>query len=393
MSAIVNNIRQYFVGPSETSSKPWISDATARKIQALFLACLIVPVGEPPKMQENGETSQAIGTFPLWYEKFMHPGLLSNSDGSRYCVIRGDLPEFGDCDSYSKYIEETTAKEAPERYQELKTGAKNSAEKGAFVEVNNDMGTKVFKIHFGTNPQKLKNHRVVLRYLEKNVLQNPRFFDLNPNQIIEEIKKTHRMITLGLPNPEKQLTPGKFRKAFSFVTEDKESESLEIYRKIMKKNGAKPKDIRTFERSLEKAQQYESMVMAYKHFTAEEKKVWGFLGHVPPQPDEIEGKMLELAKELKVIGPKVIHGSADPVNSSGWFHQKFGNIHPFGDGNGRVVRPWMNALMQLGGRKAIIFPSDEEYTNAVRDDQRGKRNFSAFLRDVIAWNERQESLK
>ena len=86
-------------------------------------------------------------------------------------------------------------------------------------------------------------------------------------------------------------------------------------------------------------------------------------------------------------------GTKDPVEAAAWVHQKLGNIHPFGDGNGRVARDWMNAVLQLGGHKAIVFPDDEKYTAAIRKDQRNQQKFVDFLREIIDWNSKQSELQ
>jgi len=412
MNNVTNYIRSLFgfhpVTNSAPYSDPWISARTVRKMYAVFLGYLATSAGvlsaspegcdnpescELPESYELEERATLVReTFPPWYERMFHPGLLSNSEGNRYCSIQESVPKLSDCEWFSEESEKAAASGMPEQYKELMADPTIFAEKGAFAQPLSDYGTGISRIHFGANPQKLKNHRAVTKYLEKNLLQNPQFFDQSAEEIVKVIKTTHRMMVKGLPDPDGNLTPGEFRTQHMFVTGDRKNDSLETFHKIMRENGATEKDIGAFERSRAKVQRYGSLGAAHEHFTSQEKRAWMFLGHIPPDPEEIEEKMLAFAKELKIIGPNVTNGKKDVVEAAAWVHQELGSIHPFVDGNGRVARPWMNGILQLGGKKAVVIPSDEEYTAAIVKDQKKKGKFSDYLRWVISWNEKQEEL-
>nr|NGX47938.1 hypothetical protein [Chlamydiota bacterium] len=397
---MINNINLTTFIPN-INLRQWIpSKQTINKAIVVFFGFLMISVSGTASMgncDQNGICSlqgrvenNTITKFPPWYDRVFHAEFVSNVRGNRYCKIDTDFPRLSDCEWFSEYVEENFAEQAPQTYEDLLASTKTESEKGAFVQVT-DANTGIFQINFGTNPQKLENHKMVLRYLEKNFLQNPQFFDQSPEAIVEEIKKTHKMIVEGLPDPKEQLTPGKFRTGFSFVTEDRDDETVETVYAIMRKNGAKNRDIQTIDQIRNKMRKHGNAV--YEVLTFQEKKALKFLGYLPPAPEKIETKMLNFATKFKRIGDGVRKGTKDAVEAAAWVHQQLGNIHPFGDANGRVARPWMNAVLQLGGYKAIVFPDDDAYTVAVSKDQRKKGKFVDFLREVIDWNNEQPELQ
>ena len=66
--------------------------------------------------------------------------------------------------------------------------------------------------------------------------------------------------------------------------------------------------------------------------------------HVPPPPLEVRPMLIELLRWVQRQA-KEIH----PVERAAAFHFRFENIHPFGDGNGRIGRLAMNVLLQERG--------------------------------------------
>jgi Fic family protein len=62
--------------------------------------------------------------------------------------------------------------------------------------------------------------------------------------------------------------------------------------------------------------------------------------HLPPTPLEVRPMLIELLRWTR-RSAKVSH----PLERAAAFHFRFENIHPFGDGNGRIGRLAMNALL------------------------------------------------
>jgi Fic family protein len=62
--------------------------------------------------------------------------------------------------------------------------------------------------------------------------------------------------------------------------------------------------------------------------------------HVPPSALEVRPMLVEMLRWFQR------HGSTlHPAERAAWFHFQFENIHPFGDGNGRVGRLAMNLML------------------------------------------------
>ncbi|MCI4324210.1 MAG: Fic family protein [Thermoplasmata archaeon] len=94
--------------------------------------------------------------------------------------------------------------------------------------------------------------------------------------------------------------------------------------------------------------------------------------HSPPMPIEVRPMLLELLRWTRRSAP-TIH----PVERAGTFHFRFENIHPFGDGNGRLGRLAMNLLLRKAGYPMlnIRYPKRRGYYHAlerssVTDDPR-----------------------
>jgi Fic family protein len=73
--------------------------------------------------------------------------------------------------------------------------------------------------------------------------------------------------------------------------------------------------------------------------------------HLPPSALEVRPMLLELARKTSRSAPSV-----HPVQLAAEFHFWFEHIHPFGDGNGRVGRIALNALLSQSGFPMINIP-------------------------------------
>lgn len=75
---------------------------------------------------------------------------------------------------------------------------------------------------------------------------------------------------------------------------------------------------------------------------------------LPPGPIEVETYILELFRWYSREKTKI-----NPVELAALFHVKFEEIHPFGDGNGRIGRLLMNFILRKNGYPML----DIKYTN------------------------------
>ncbi len=66
--------------------------------------------------------------------------------------------------------------------------------------------------------------------------------------------------------------------------------------------------------------------------------------HVPPPPLEVRPMLIELLRWVRRRANEL-----QPVERAAEFHFRFENIHPFGDGNGRIGRLAMNILLHESG--------------------------------------------
>jgi len=88
----------------------------------------------------------------------------------------------------------------------------------------------------------------------------------------------------------------------------------------------------------------------------------------PPHPVEIEEALEELM-EWYGRNRRTIH----PLELAGLFHHRFLQVHPFRDGNGRVGRELMNAILIRNGFPPIIIPLGKrmEYFKGLEEADKG----------------------
>ncbi|MCO5219000.1 MAG: Fic family protein [Thermomicrobiales bacterium] len=96
-----------------------------------------------------------------------------------------------------------------------------------------------------------------------------------------------------------------------------------------------------------------------------------------PNPLKVPELVEQFANEIN-LRPDDIH----PVIHAAGMHLDLVKIHPFADGNGRLVRMLMNVLVRRGGYPAIpIYPKDRlAYLNAIeRADTDGGEEFLTLV--------------
>lgn len=91
--------------------------------------------------------------------------------------------------------------------------------------------------------------------------------------------------------------------------------------------------------------------------------------HVCPPPEQVNILMEQLFKWMK-DNKDVIH----PLIMSSVFHYEFVFIHPFKDGNGRMVRLWQNVILYNWEKifeyvplESVIMKYQDEYYNVIRE--------------------------
>jgi Fic family protein len=76
-------------------------------------------------------------------------------------------------------------------------------------------------------------------------------------------------------------------------------------------------------------------------------------GHRPTSYEKVPYKMLQLVEREP-------GENEHPIEAIAFFHLRLEKIHPFGDGNGRVGRLVMNAMLEKAGYPQVVIPVEEK---------------------------------
>jgi hypothetical protein len=117
------------------------------------------------------------------------------------------------------------------------------------------------------------------------------------------------------------------------------------------------------------------------------KKLEGLV-FLPYFPEEIAHGMKQFAKELC---SQLKQPTKSPHELASWAHVRYTTIHPHGDCNGKGARILFNMLLARFGLNTLVFPSDEEYTNALQKENNSPGSFWQYVMEkVIPWNDRNQ---
>ena len=103
--------------------------------------------------------------------------------------------------------------------------------------------------------------------------------------------------------------------------------------------------------------------------------------YIPPPADEVPILMKKFSNELKTKWE-----NEHPVILAAYAHQKFVDIHPFEDGNGRTARLLMNLILINKGYQIVSIPLilRQEYINAINKGRRSGSEKDGALAGFIA---------
>lgn len=84
----------------------------------------------------------------------------------------------------------------------------------------------------------------------------------------------------------------------------------------------------------------------------------------------------------------------DPIKAAAYFHFQYVSIHPHPDANGRTARAGMNIILMSAGIEPVIFPSNNQYTEACFLSAREKSSapFEIFLRSVVQTQQQEKEV-
>ncbi|MBR3323025.1 Fic family protein, partial [Candidatus Saccharibacteria bacterium] len=109
-------------------------------------------------------------------------------------------------------------------------------------------------------------------------------------------------------------------------------------------------------------------------------KEWVRIGtHIGANPEFVNGFMYDLVRDYNSVGGRYF------LEKIAHFHAEFENIHPFGDGNGRIGRLLVSEQLDILGLPPIIIPNKskfDEYYPAL--DEYTKTNKIDKLTELFA---------
>ena len=103
--------------------------------------------------------------------------------------------------------------------------------------------------------------------------------------------------------------------------------------------------------------------------------------HIPPKPADVS-KLLEELFAVFYSEKKTAH----PIELAALLHNRFVNIHPFTDGNGRTARLLMNWILLRNKFPPVIIEASnkEQYYNAIETADKGdQKPFAVFLTNQL----------
>ena len=227
-------------------------------------------------------------------------------------------------------------------------------------------------------PQKMQNHRAMMASLRSWISQMD---TLSVEEIQENLKFAHLILfkNIDLDDGKKGNGKGTYRIAEILVFPDDGEDldrSPEALSRLILKRGGSQKDVKIF-----KNYQHRSMILGdAPPATREEKAAMSRIVFFPSDAGAVPKDMEQFIKELKESYSEMKRcGKIDPIALGAFAHQRFNAIHPFVDGNGRIGRGLMNAILLEHGIEPIVFLNDPEYTKAVAKDTEQPGSLSQYL--------------
>lgn len=312
-------------------------------------------------------------------ERTPHPGIVLIDTGTTgYPIEESALQKTHEFRSWFTRYAEGEFRNQPEIVAE-KAASQTRDTKGYLVGGMNPNTGKPLKAILAVSPQKLPNQKQAIKQADSLA---SKAFSSSSQQTLDRIRSLHETALKGFD----QASPGHFRKDVSVVFKDDhigrtESELTEAVRA----RGTK-QDLEIFQKQvIPKIKKN-----ALPKLTPREKEVFGLIASVAPSPETVPGLMREFSTELNAGFRRMEQdGNFDSVGFAAWAHQKLTEIHPFGDGNGRVARLLQNAILKKAGHPPVVFDSDESYMQAVNRDFEERGTYARFLREQIGWTQRE----
>lgn len=230
------------------------------------------------------------------------------------------------------------------------------------------------------SPKKMENYHRAHQYLHTQVLAK-NLSEYTEEEILQALIKSHYLIMQG----SSEQVEGEYRTQELLVAEEHVEKDVEGFVRELQSQGVSKTGIQAFRKAMKKFQafyqKHESLDGFLNTLNPVEKAVFSKVITLPLSAKKIDQAMQTFVTQLK----QKIAQNEDSVELAAWVHQQLVAIHPFGNGNGRFSRLWMNAILSTGGYQFVYFPSQKEYSaEAKKIDGDGYRDFAKLLRKRIA---------
>lgn len=255
--------------------------------------------------------------------------------------------------------------------------------KGFKVGIGLDDDT-MYNVLLGLNPKIKENYGNAIDKVEADFINDPCFFKKSIGDILLFIKDLHKLLLDGIGATEaandSELRPGQLRLQPVAVSRDDAVErDPQSLRAKLATLGVQEAGLKLFDRSLKKLQRVKDMSAFFDACTQEELALWKKLFYLPPKPAELKERMRTFVVTLKQMAKECVH----PVALAAWAHCELGRIHPFADGNGRLARLLMNAILIRGGYSPVQIPNDRAYSSAIDQDELEPGAFARYLASLL----------
>lgn len=338
--------------------------------------------GCKPLKVDPGKVAIYTSATPQYVYQYYRPGCSYDRSGQfGYVVEEKEKMMTGKELKKLKKVFEESIFQSPDKIQQYKDVCGNIPEdsNGCLLLISKDDGS-IAKVLSNGRSEKMKNYKKMVRH-QKNWVGN--IENLSEGEIVEKLIEDHRTLFKGSLDKDGGLSLG-FRTTGVLVFQDVADEgdrSEEHLSQLILQRGGSREDVKIFKRMLKKFS--DSQDFDYEP-TKREREASRWICYIPPNFMDVPRLIQEFARNLKqsIIEMKRC-GTSDPIDVASYAHTQIGRIHPFADGNGRMARGLLNAILMNFGVDPVIFTSDEEYTFAVNEDLTNPGYFAQYLRDVV----------
>lgn len=315
-------------------------------------------------------------SFPPDLDAFLYNGLMLNINGDAACSLQDGLELMENCEFLCHDVKEVVKERNQEQFVYTDSAFKNQGTKLDFEVDVGDEKRQIY-VRLGLDPKFKENYQKAISKITTDVLLRSDFFNKKPAEIVDYLKKIHKIMMKGLLSGSE----GSFRKTLNYVFREPgwlgKYGSMENW---LLQLGISEKEHQLFLEATKKLMDLkENEIEISKLLSKEELKVMNKIVYYPPSWVEVPNLMIKFAIDLKYYVAQRIH----PVAIAAWAHCELGRIHPFSDGNGRLSRLFMNTLLAMNGFKPVIIFDDDEYTTAVKEDDIVPGTFAKYLARLI----------